>query len=558
MKRFSGFGTLLLIGVFLPAPGRAQDPASLPPAGAADSLPAAEGVAPLAASGRTSPRCEVMQSDSVRIIEMFAGERLIQAAGPVISCDDGTEVRADSAEVNESMRVTRLFGNVDFTDPSQRLRSTEAEFHEVDDRLQATGSVVLVRASDGSVIRGEFLEYLRAGSLRTEDRIRVWGGRTRSSIPPANGEGPPWEVVSDEILIAGEDSVLALGEVELVRDSLDARSDTLVLQSADERLLFAGSSRIRGARYDLSASRIELELPGDTLRGVVASHEALLQTEDLRLTTPGRIRIDLENDEPVRLVAVELPPPSVEEEAPSGVPSAPPPPVAPLSVPDSTLPEAERPRPRAESADFLLTGDSLDIEAPGGRARRALASGDGWARSMRPDTTLSDEGRRALEELPPILRHDWMAGETIEAFFVEAGPDSISSAPDSLSPAPDSTASGPGGERPTPTIERLVATGSARSFVRVPPADSARSARGERALHYVRGRVITLFLTDGAVDRMEVDDPSGIHLEPGSAGPTSGAGPGEGPPPSSSTDGGGSGLPPADPTPPPSGSARER
>ncbi len=65
-------------------------------------------------------------------------------------------------------------------------------------------------------------------------------------------------------------------------------------------------------------------------------------------------------------------------------------------------------------------------------------------------------------------------------------------------------------------LDRLVAGGKARSLYRLPPSDTtAKIGVDPPALHYVLGNRITIVLTEGQVDRMEVDGPTqGLHLEP--------------------------------------------
>ena len=450
--------------------------------------------------------CQVTESDVVSSVLLFSGTRLVFASQPVVECDDGTRVQADSAEVNEAAGVTRFFGNVQFEDPTRTLTSEFAEFYDRQDRLFAWNAVVLTQTDEGTVMRGDTLEYYRASDFQPEDLLSMRGGRVQSSLPPRSGTGSPYDVESDRLTIQGEDRVTAVGMVSVVRDSLRAWGDTMTFNPDSDRLRLGGLARIEGANYDLRAAIIELLVPGDTLREVIAIERPVLTTDGLTLNAPREIRIDMLEGELQRLVAVGFPPPDPEAQ--------------PEPTPGDTLPLPPRERPVAQAEDFVLTGDSLDIAAPGGVLDRVLAVGSGRGESIRVDST--EAQRAAREALPEVLRNDWIEGDTILALFVPAesgampgdttGPIPLASAPDT---APPEVA--PAASDTTETayrLDRLIARGNARSLYRVAPSDTTAAPDAPKAIHYVVGRVITVTMTDGEVDRMDVEGPRGLHLEP--------------------------------------------
>ena len=66
-------------------------------------------------------------------------------------------------------------------------------------------------------------------------------------------------------------------------------------------------------------------------------------------------------------------------------------------------------------------------------------------------------------------------------------------------------------------IDRLIATGEARTFYRsAPDSTAAGNVTGPQPLelHYVVGDEIRLYMNDGEVERMEVDNPQGVNLRP--------------------------------------------
>jgi lipopolysaccharide export system protein LptA len=436
--------------------------------------------------------CQVVSSERVNAVTLFTGTRLIFASRPDVECDDGTRIQADSAEVNEGAGVSRFFGNFRFRDPTRSLTSGFAEFYDQQDRLLAWQDVVLTQSADGSVMRGDTLEYYRASDFIQEDLLSMRGGRVRSTLPPRAGTGAPYDVESDRLVIQGEDRVTATGMVSVVRDSLRAWGDTMTFNPDTDRLRLGGLARIEGETYELTGGVIDLLVPADTLREVLAQRNPVLTTEGMVLTAPREIRIDLEAGEIERLVAVGDPPPASPEGAGS---------------PEGAL---RAPRPRAEAEDFVLVGDSLDVAVPGGALERVVAIGDARGESLREPA--SEAEQLELEALPEILRGEWMEGDTIIATFVPNEPttDSLSIPLDMSMAEPSAPDSGEARYR----LDRLVALGNARSLYRVAPSDSAEAASGRRALHYVTGREITVLLVDGEVNRMEVTDPAGVHLEP--------------------------------------------
>jgi lipopolysaccharide export system protein LptA len=318
--------------------------------------------------------CQVVSSERVNAVTLFTGTRLIFASRPDVECDDGTRIQADSAEVNEGAGVSRFFGNFRFRDPTRSLTSGFAEFYDQQDRLLAWQDVVLTQSADGSVMRGDTLEYYRASDFIQEDLLSMRGGRVRSTLPPRAGTGAPYDVESDRLVIQGEDRVTATGMVSVVRDSLRAWGDTMTFNPDTDRLRLGGLARIEGETYELTGGVIDLLVPADTLREVLAQRNPVLTTEGMVLTAPREIRIDLEAGEIERLVAVGDPPPASPEGAGS---------------PEGAL---RAPRPRAEAEDFVLVGDSLDVAVPGGALERVVAIGD--ARENRSGS-------------PPPRRNSW-------------------------------------------------------------------------------------------------------------------------------------------------------
>jgi hypothetical protein len=198
----------------------------------------------------------------------------------------------------------------------------------------------------------------------------------------------------------------------------------------------------------------------------------------------------------------------------------------------------------------VLEGDSVEVLAPGEVIQEVKAMGDGRGESM---------GRDSLnqEDTPALISRDWLAGDTIIAYFQHPSDppavleDSLRMPADSLTLPGDSLIlpgdslilpgdSVPGQGDPLPAdddipgerepgqaqgeseepeyqLERLVAKGGARSMYRMAPSDSTVAQESRRlAIHYVVGEEIMILLNEeGEAERMEVvGQTRGIHLEP--------------------------------------------
>jgi hypothetical protein len=126
-------------------------------------------------------------------------------------------------------------------------------------------------------------------------------------------------------------------------------------------------------------------------------------------------------------------------------------------------------------------------------------------------------------DTPALIRRDWIEGDTIIATFSEVA-DSLAPPEDSLGgepadPLPPSAGRVPPDADSTGSryrLDRLVAKASARSLYRIEPSDSTLMEEEARlAVHYVVGDQITILLSEGEVERMEVEGSTrGVHLEP--------------------------------------------
>lgn len=357
-----------------------------------------------------------------------------------------------------------------------------------------------------------------------------------ASPPPS--EATPYDIDASRIVLEGSRYFRATGSVVLTRDSLTAAADSVEYDQSMGTLSLSREARVETATYDLSAETIVLVIPQDDVREVLARRDAVLEGEDLELQAPI-ISLFLEEGKLQRLVAFrDVEADSLTEEGGAGSPSRTlPNPSRPgvlragasprereapagASGPDSTV-WAPPSRPQAVAENFSLTADSLEVLSPDEELDRVRAMGRARGESL---------GRDSLNtpDTPPIIRRDWLEGDTVVATFVRPGDtlptleDSVAALGDSIparevplrmmvapEPSPDSAQGGY-------ELRRLVAQGNARSLYRLAPSDSTLAEEGgPPAAHYVVGDEITILLKDGEVESMEVKGQTlGIHLEP--------------------------------------------
>ncbi len=333
----------------------------------------------------------------------------------------------------------------------------------------------------------------------------------------------PYDIVANRIYIEGSKYLRATGSVEITRESLEAFADSVEYDRRAGRLFMRGEARIEATTYDLTASTVSMLLPGEEIREVVARGDAVLTAEQVLLTAP-QIHIYLTEGVMDRLVALDHTDmdSAMETHAPAEEP-----------VEEGSEEEELRPtRPEALAEDFLLVADSIEVLSPGEVLQQVFAAGDARGESMARDSINT-------EDTPEMIRRDWVEGDTIIATFVPAsGPDARGGDPVPPEREPlDSLGNRLAAAQPADTtrkgyeLERLVARVNARSLYRLEASDTTAPAvtdttalavtdttmadEEERlAVHYVTGSTIIIHMKDGEIERMEVEDAKGIHMEP--------------------------------------------
>jgi hypothetical protein len=301
-----------------------------------------------------------------------------------------------------------------------------------------------------------------------------------------NRETAPYEVDADRIEIAGAAGLDASGNVRITRDSLDAYADRSIFDQEGGTLLLLGRARLIDRGTTFEGDTIDLILPEDVIREIIARRRAVLNNEDLDVRAPS-IHILMTDGRMDRLVAI----------ADTGSTEGRPDPLSGAAQPPATeasLLLAEHPaRPVVRAEDFLIISDSVDVLLPGEVLQSLTAVGNAHAESTARDSLNT-------AATPDVIRRDWIDGQTIVATFTSVPAEGA-----------DSTAR-------EYRLEQLVSTGSAQSLYRMAASDSAAAEfQGEHrpAVDYVVGDTIVLTLQEGAIRRVEVaNQVRGWHFEP--------------------------------------------
>lgn len=302
----------------------------------------------------------------------------------------------------------------------------------------------------------------------------------------------PWLIEADRIFLRGEETFTARGDVEVLRDSLRATSDSLAYDQATASLDLSGRpARIVQGELDLSGRELRLLLPGDVIEEVVAREEGRLVTDSLQVEAPF-IRLFLSEGLLDRMVAsVPREPSDSEGDEPVAAARG-------RSNTGRTVaaaPEATDSLPRAHAVGngIEMRADSLDVVSPAQRLERMIAVGTARAVSTTRDTLNTDD-------TPEILLHDWIEGDTVIAAFREV-------------PAADGDA-----ERGY-QLESLDASLNARSLYRLDP-DSTQAAdttafAARLPVSYVEADGIHLTFVEGEVSRFRYEGlRRGVQLQP--------------------------------------------
>ncbi len=473
-------------------------------------------IAPAPATAQTGRTCrQVLPSDFRRIVNT-RGQEVVYFRDPVrFLCTGNVLLESDSAVVNRSASTVELIGAVVYRDSTRELRSDWANYLGGMDQLLARGSAVVRDLEGGAVVEGDQLNYLRQAQDRPVARLLVTGGRPHAILPerprpaggpsgadppgddppgadppgddpppPTDSVAPPTEVWADRMEMEGDDLFRAEGNVDLVRGAMVGGGEVALFEGAAERMTLTRSAFVENEDYRLEGDRIIAFLEGNGLREVRSEGSARVISEELNVRSE-RVRIGFSDGRVERLEAWN------PGDEPLG------------------------PRARANTRDFRLRADSLDVLADSAGIRELRAVGRAY-------------GERGLEEpapgggssTPAALATDWIQGDTILGFFervvtppaeVQVGEARVSEARGGEDESGEGESAGDATEVVLERIEVVGGASPALSLYRQESEEPATRA----TINFKKARRIILFMEQGEVARVEAEGPlEGLYLDP--------------------------------------------
>lgn len=332
---------------------------------------------PLALLAQSRERCSLNPRSTTQLTRIATpgGQGNVFVGGGVdVTCPSkDVTLTSDSLESYGDDGRLLLFGHVRYNEPRMSLTSDFLTYDQRDERVFAHGNVY-AKLPNGSTMRGPAAEYFRAvPGVRTVPRLNATSRPTITiaSRDTTRRDTVPTVVVANNVLMLGDSLVYAGGQVEVTREDVIARGDSMALDSQSEQTVLMRGPSIEGRRdrpYTLRGQRIELLGRDKQLRSVISMGFANATSEDMVLRS-DTIHLMVENDLLQRAVAW----------GPS--------------------------RARAASAQQNIIADSIEVLLPNQRVREMRAI-RGAAAEGRPDTI------RFRADTT-----DWMRGDTVVARF---------------------------------------------------------------------------------------------------------------------------------------------
>lgn len=412
--------------------------------------------------------CDIANS---RQIQSVGGGAVIYLGGPVFTCTDGTRILADSAVYVQSIRRIDFMGNVRFNEARRSLTSQYAQYLGSERRLMAQVNVVLTDKENGTTLRAATLNYMQETATRRQAVIEALTGRPHAVIirrpkvldPSARRTATSDTTIvdADRLNITGQDNFQAWGNVDVKRGAIVSNSGYAEFRqdTAAGYMKLTTNAVLRTDTFTLRADTIVANTTqGNDFRDLHARVNAQLESSDVDVNAPV-LDVKFTEGKVSRFIALG------GKRANNG------------------------PQAKAVSPDFSLTADSIDAVTPSQKLENVTAVGMALG-ERRADT--------ADVNVPKLIARDWVRGDTVRAFFVDAPPPATGTRPDSAA------------ER---VVERISAVGQ--------PASSTyrlRDSKGdttEVSVNYITARSLDVIMKAGVIDKVNASgDIRGVYLQP--------------------------------------------
>jgi lipopolysaccharide export system protein LptA len=209
-------------------------------------------------------------------------------------------LRSDSLEAYGDEGRVFAIGNVRYSEPRLDVDSDYLTYFQTDERIVANGNVH-ARHPNGSSMRGPVAEYFRAiPSSRPIPRL-VAAGRPTFTLVQRDSAGkpsPPMTVQANTVTMVGDSLVYAGGAVNVSREQITARGDSMALDAEREVVVMMRQPSIEGKRgrpFTLAGDVLELSSRQRELERVLARGRGRATSQDLTLTSDS-IDLRVAND----------------------------------------------------------------------------------------------------------------------------------------------------------------------------------------------------------------------------------------------------------------------
>jgi hypothetical protein len=474
----------------------------------------------LRAGSARAQECNVRQGPTGRTTIINQGqptEIRWMGGGVTFDCRDGRLIKADSVVMVETGQQRLLVGHAYYADKEKALSADQINYMGTAGHLFAQkggtqGNVILTDNVNGAVITGDFLDYYpekngqpsRAQVYSQSTGTRPHAVLKRKPAPPAAGAAAPGApnpadtavtlVDADRMEIQGQRQFHAIGNVVLTRQDMKGTSQDANYDPDTDHLRMNGNAQVTGQDFALAGGTIDGNLVGNQFKDVTATLKATLTSKDLRVNAPS-LTVAFDSGQVQRMVAL-----SSERSKRT-------------ATDGQALAEAF-------ARDFHLIADSIDARAPGQKLEQVVAVGHAYGERQNDSIKV---------KMPSIASKDWLKGDTITGFFIDAPPRAQRNGrpqrgareEDRDRPGARTTppAGPPAGSAPD-TVERVLDRVVAQGTESAPASSMYRIVDDKKpqatpAISYLLAKRITVAFKDGEVREVSADGQiRGIHLQP--------------------------------------------
>jgi lipopolysaccharide export system protein LptA len=236
-------------------------------------------------------RCALQASfDRITSVSLPSGQRNSFLGGNVVArCPSQNLVlKSDSLEAYGDEGRFYFVGHVDYSEPRLKLTSDYLTYFQREERLLAFLNVD-AKLPTGSTLKGNQLEYLRAvPPIRTKQQATAVSRPTITVVErdSAGKPQPPVNITGNTIFLDGDSTVIASGEVVVVRPELTATGDSLYLDGGAGLLRMMRKPKIVGTKgrpFTLVGETIDLLSRRKKLERVLSKKAAEATSEDMNL-----------------------------------------------------------------------------------------------------------------------------------------------------------------------------------------------------------------------------------------------------------------------------------